>query len=67
MNVAADVIQKEGIKGEYNLISKNKAIAQDIRKTMRNSGATLPEHLPTAEPIRQVAKRLKQQKKLTKP
>lgn len=64
MNVAADVIQKEGIKGEYNLIAKNKAIAQDIRKTMRNSGATLPENLPRDEPIREVAKRVKQRKKL---
>ena len=64
MNVAADVIRKENIKGEYNLISKNKAIAQDVRKTMETSGATLPENLPAAEPIKDVAKRIRQQKKL---
>ncbi|QKD15373.1 hypothetical protein [Mesorhizobium sp. NZP2077] len=64
MNVAADVIQKEGIKGEYNLISKDKAIAHDVRQTMRNSGATMPENLPTAEPIKDVAKRLRQHRKL---
>jgi DNA-damage-inducible protein D len=63
MNVAADVIQKENIKGEYNLIAKNKAIAQDVRKTMQNSGATMPENLPAAEPIKEVAKRLRQKSK----
>lgn len=64
MNVAADVIQKENIRGEYNLISKNRAIAGDVRKTMQNSGATMPENLPTAEPIKEVAKRIRQKKKL---
>ena len=64
MNVAADVIKKENIRGESNLISKNKAIAQDVRKTMQTSGATLPENLPAAEPIKEVAKRIRQQKKL---
>ena len=63
MNMAADVIQKEGIKGEYNVIAKNRAIAQDVRKTIKDSGATLPENLPAAEPIRQVEKRVKELKK----
>jgi DNA-damage-inducible protein D len=69
MNLAADVIQKEGIKGEYNVIAKNKAIAQDVRKTIKDSKGTLPENLPIAEPIRQVEKRVKAMKKklLTKP
>jgi DNA-damage-inducible protein D len=69
MNLAADVIQKEGIKGEYNVIAKNKAIAQDVRKTIKDSKGTLPENLPIAEPIRQVEKRVKEMKKklLTKP
>lgn len=30
MNLAANVIQKEGIKGEYNVISKNREIAQGV-------------------------------------
>jgi DNA-damage-inducible protein D len=69
MNLAADVIQKEGIKGEYNVIAKNKAIAQDVRKTIKDSKGTLPENLPIAEPIRQVEKRVKEMKKklLTRP
>jgi len=62
MNMAADVIQKEGVRGEYNVIAKNKKIAQDVRNTIKASGATLPENLPVAEPIRDVEKRLKQQK-----
>ena len=60
MNMAAEVIQKEGVKGEANVIIKNKKIAQDVRNTMRASGATLPENLPVVEPIRNVEKRVKQ-------
>ena len=63
MNLAANVIQKEGIKGEYNVISKNRKIAQDVRKTIKESKGTLPENLPIAEPIRQVEKRVKEIKK----
>jgi DNA-damage-inducible protein D len=66
MNMAADVIQKEKIKGEYNAIAKNKAIAQDVRGIMKRNGATMPENLPTAEPIKNVAKRLRAQKKVTR-
>lgn len=64
MNLAAEVIQKEGVRGEFDVIKKNKTIAQEVRNTMRASGATLPENLPVAEPIRNVEKRIKQQKKL---
>jgi DNA-damage-inducible protein D len=67
MNLAADVIQKEGIKGEYNVITKNKEIARDVRKTIIDSKGTLPENLPIAEPIRQVEKRVKEMKKIRPP
>jgi DNA-damage-inducible protein D len=63
MNMAADVIKKENVKGEYNLISRNRNIAQHVRNTMKSSGATLPENLPKEEPIREVAKRVKAQRK----
>lgn len=67
MNMAADVIKKEGVKGESQVIAKNKKIAQDVRNTMRASGATLPENLPVEEPIRQVERRVKTQRKLISP
>jgi DNA-damage-inducible protein D len=64
MNMAAEVIQKEGVKGEAYVIAKNRKVAHDVRTSMQASGATLPENLPVAEPIRMVEKRVKQQKKL---
>lgn len=65
MNMAADVIKKEKIRGEANAIAKNKKIAQDVRNTMKTTGATMPEDLLAAEPIRIVEKRVKQQKRLS--
>jgi DNA-damage-inducible protein D len=67
MNMAADVIKKEGVHGEYTAISKNKKIAQDVRGLMQKSGVTTPEKLPLEEPIKNVKKRLEKQKKLSKP
>src|SRR5262249_24369883 len=67
MNLAADVIRKEQIKGEQRVIQKNKAVAVDVRRVMRDQGATMPEELPLAEPIAEVRKRIKAKKKLTPP
>ena len=67
MNMAANVIQKEGIKGEYQVIAKNKTIAQSVRKTMQDQGAILPESLPVVEPIRHVEKRVKEKQKKLSP
>lgn len=64
MNMAADVIAKEGIRGEAQVIFKNKKIAQDVRNTMKMNGATMPENLPIAEPIKQVEKRVRERQKL---
>lgn len=64
MNLAADVIVRERIKGEAPVISKNREVAAHVRKTIRDSGATMPENLPLEEPIREVRKRIAKQKKL---
>jgi len=58
MNMAADVIKKEGVKGEHDVITKNRKIAEDVRVVMKQSGATMPENLPLAEPIKEVRKRV---------
>jgi DNA-damage-inducible protein D len=63
MNLATDAIRNEGIRGEQQLVTKNKAVAADVRRVMREQGATMPENLPLAEPIAVVKKRLKTQKK----
>jgi len=63
MNMAADVIQKEAIKGADRVIRKNRTIAADVRKLMAQSGSTMPEDLAVEEPIKEVRKRVGLEKK----
>ncbi len=68
MNLAADVIDREGIRGEQAAIRKNKELATDVRQLMKRRGATMPEDLVAlVEPIVEVKKRVRQQKKLSGP
>ena len=62
MNMAADAIKNEAIRGEYNVVKKNKKIAEDVRGVVRQNGATMPENLPIAESINEVKKRISRQK-----
>lgn len=59
MNLAAHTIEKERVKGERQTIDKNREVARHVRGTMIASGSQTPETLPAAEPIKNVAKRLK--------
>jgi DNA-damage-inducible protein D len=43
MNLAAEVIEKEGIRGEQRAIQKNHELATDVRRVMQKGGSTLPE------------------------
>lgn len=58
MNLAAETIRKESVKGESVAISTNKKVAHRVRQTMIDSGI-YPEKLPIEEPIKEVKKRLK--------
>ena len=64
MNLAAETIRKEGVRGQESAIRKNKEVGERVRQTMVDSGSRPPEKLPPAEPIKNVAKRLKSKKKL---
>lgn len=66
MNLAAETIKEEAITGEAKAIAKNRAIAKRVRQTMLDSGSAPPEQLPPAEPIKQVAKRVKAKKRIAK-
>lgn len=59
MNLAAETIQKYGVRGEDRVIAKNREIAGKVRQTMIDSGSRPPEELPAAEPIKEVVKRVK--------
>ena len=63
MNLAAETIRAEKVRGEANVIKKNKEVAQKVRKTMIDAGSRPPENLPVDEPIKLVARRVKQSKK----
>jgi DNA-damage-inducible protein D len=58
MNLAADVLAKEGIRHEASAIARNKKVAEDVRQTMVKSGATTPENLALEGHIQDVRKRL---------
>jgi DNA-damage-inducible protein D len=58
MNLAADIIAKEGVRGEQAAINKNLEVARKVRRTIQETGGTLPEALPLAEHIGDVRKRL---------
>ena len=59
MNLAANVIKKEQIRGEDRAISRNREVAKHVRGTIAASGGTLPDNFPLEEPIRNVEKRIK--------
>lgn len=67
MNLAADVLAKDNIKGERHAINTNRKVGEHVRSTIHNSGGTLPENLPLEEPIKNVKKCLGAQNKLPKP
>ena len=64
MKLAADVITKTSIKGEQTTIRTNLEVAKRVRNTVKDSGGTLPEHIPLEPPIKEVRKRVESQKKL---
>jgi DNA-damage-inducible protein D len=56
MNLAADAIYNEGVRGEQAAFTKNLEVARHVRRTIKNSGGTLPEHHPLEEHIAEVRK-----------
>jgi len=68
MNLAADVIDTQRVKGEQAAIDKNLEVGRKVRNTIEKSGATLPEDLKLSEPITTVRKRIAgKTKNLSKP
>lgn len=65
MNLAAEALRNENIRGEQQAIRKNKQVAAEVRRVMIQQGAVPPENLPLAsEPISAVRKRVRAQRKL---
>jgi DNA-damage-inducible protein D len=64
MNLAADVIRKEKIRGEQPAINRNKQVAAHVRNTITQVGGTMPERLPLEAPIKEIEKRLQQKARI---
>jgi DNA-damage-inducible protein D len=67
MNLAAEALKNEKVRGEQRAIRRNKEIAQEVRRVVINETKKYPESLPVEEPIREVKKRVERQKKLGGP
>ena len=67
MNLAAEVISREGINSEASAIRRNKDVGERVRKVIAESGSPLPENLPVEPPIKAIEARVKKSKKLPKP
>jgi DNA-damage-inducible protein D len=67
MNLAADVISREGIHYESRAIQRNREVAQRLRRVIEESDGMLPEDLPIEAPIKEVKRRLSASKKLPSP
>jgi DNA end-binding protein Ku len=67
MNLAAEVIAREGIRGEQRAIDINETVGARVRKVIEESGSPLPEDLPLELPIKEIETRVKAGNKIPKP
>jgi DNA-damage-inducible protein D len=68
MNLAAEVISREEVRGERRAIDTNRAVAARVRSVIEDSGSPLPEALAIEAPIKVVEKRVRAiRRKLPKP
>lgn len=63
MNLAADVIKRDRVQGSHQAVKTNEEVAAKVRQAVRDSGGTLPENIELAESIKDVRKRVANQKK----
>jgi DNA-damage-inducible protein D len=54
MELAAQVIVREGVRGEQATILKNEDVARRVREVIAQSGSALPEDLPIEPPIKEI-------------
>lgn len=69
MELATDVLAREGVRGEQAAFKRNLDVAQHVRKTISESGGTPLENLSLDEHIKDVRKRItgKKTKALPRP
>ncbi len=63
MNLAADVIGRENVKGESQVINVNRELGTRVRRVISDSRGTMPEDLPLEPPITEIKKRISARRK----
>lgn len=58
MTQTRDKLAREGIRDEQMAIQAHNQVGKEVRDAIKRIGGTLPENLPPAEHIKQVAKRI---------
>ncbi len=59
MTQTRDKLTRENINTEQQAIRTHELVGKEVREAIKKIGGTLPEHIPPAEPILQVTKRVK--------
>ena len=59
MTQAREKLARDGVKTERKAIQTHEQVGKEVRAAIERIGGTPPEHIPAAEPIKQVEKRLK--------
>ncbi|MBI3814760.1 MAG: DNA damage-inducible protein D [Nitrospinae bacterium] len=59
MTQTRDKLSKDNVKDQQSAIRTHENVGKEVRDAIKRIGSTLPEHLPPAEHIKQVEKRVK--------
>ncbi len=59
MTQTRDKLARERVRSEPQAIHTHEQVGKEVRDAIKRIGGTLPENLPPAEHIKEVAKRLK--------
>jgi DNA-damage-inducible protein D len=59
MTQAREKLARDGVRTEQRAIQTHEQVGKEVRAAIQRIGGTLPEHIPPAEPIKVVEKRLK--------
>ena len=59
MTQTRDKLARDGIRGQSQAIQTHENVGKEVRDAIKRIGGTLPEHIPPAEHIKEVEKRIK--------
>ena len=59
MTQARDKLARDNVRTQQRAIETHQTVGREVRDAITRIGGTLPEHIPAAEPIKAVEKRLK--------